>query len=1232
MGLTFTEVPIIAPGTKMKASQLAALALAPNERILSGLGSGAPRVGFLCHSVVRSLIAGEDGDFQPDDAYWVEHLMREAADDPWLFAAPGDPGGPASATHINAWVNGAEALDLLPERQRLATVPTSIEGVDELTPKYQYELAIAQAGVFDPASGDFVSPAFEVAQAYSRIRSGITSPHGNTWGGISAGPEDGAFGYDPCTHIDGDPYFPNLDIFFTRLSDGFQQHFDGTCPDQPTHIAGIGYGAFVYFVVLNNGTVYVLPKRLWIEGPYTGDAAPHKQSTDMLSRGLTEYGADFRGTAEQRGDDQRNSKHQFRLREFGLRQYALAPRLGQTVGEEIVIIRPKWAASGGAPIASGTALPSALGGTTFTWPAGTVCHSIMAHADGLAGPATLRLLDGSTVVASLTLTPDESGHAEGLIMLAEAHTFAAAGSVKAGTAITFAGDTKQITFEASAVMPYLPQLHDFIFCVRLARWNGSITAVDGEGIDCTQSREISTGLLTKGCLEAITAPEELLGDFQPDPTNGVYQALRRLIRDTYRIVREAQLVDYAVEGGKSILWFKRDGGDDPTNDLFAGVGPARDPIASGSIVWGRTYVVSVASVIYHAVTYGVGEEFIGLQGVKEFTGEGAVREKEGIRAVAEPQNFTNRWVLDLARYPYHTSETSQWYQPVYADLITPFYDPCILADPAAGETKALKLHFAYGVDGEVLVPEAMPEARYWPGIGGIPVNDYTCGDGDSDEEVACRARRQGFYRSCQVVVKPLEIESATRELIGSTECVKLVLSGRLQHHHALAPASIDRDRTTWDVSTVATEAASYRTDENAIREWLLHRDGGSNCDYTGPGNEAAFGGLEFDPDNPFGACLPRFRILSLARSPYLDANDSLEGHDSATIAAELRRSDMYLRALCEGNLAGTETLARACGDGTSPNVFQYTYPGVMFDANMNRWPRLFPEALRPDNPESHGPMPGLRRYAEDFNQLARCWNKLRDYPVFLPLQLQWRLGTATGSDVIGGLKNARGAAPPPTSFGEGGFALYVQNGPGPVGEYSFSGSPSFDWQDAGPGDSVAMTASWYMLATAVPDSEEIIATRYTQRQTLQYRWVGKGDSPLALPPEVAALLESSPGMVAEITTSNTALALTIVDGETNGTQSHTSGTDPDSVWSLGDGTAASFDEVESGVSDACQIIRSGGVDGGSAPGGYAWHSADADPGVHTTHNGGNLRTVGVVLGTGATPIVSVPLVPYPGGS
>ncbi len=484
-----------------------------------------------------------------------------------------------------------------------------------------------------------------------------------------------------------------------------------------------------------------------------------------------------------------------------------------------------------------------------------------------------------------------------------------------------------------------------------------------------------------------------------------------------------------------------------------------------------------------------------------------------------------------------------------------------------------------------------------------------------------------------MVVKPLEIESATRELIGSTECVKLVLNGRLQHHHTLAPASISRDRTTWDLTDVATEAASYRTDENGIREWLLHRDGGSNCDYTGPGNQAAFGRLEFEPDNPFGACRPKFRFLSLARIPYLDANDSLDAHDSATIGAELRMSDFRLRAMCEGNLAGEVTLDLACRDGSSPTVYQYTYPTLMFDANSNRWPRLFPVSLRPDNPESHGPMPGLWRYAEDFNQLARAWNLLTEYPIFLPLQLQWRMGTAFGEDVIPGPLNARGIAPPPNNYGEGGFAFYVHTGPGSVGTYGFdTGSPSFDWEEAAAGSSTAMSAYCIFLASSPPLSDTIIATRYSRQQKLEYRWADLGGAVNALPPEVAALLETSPGIVARITTENNALARNIVEGESSGTQSHTGFAGPDTVWSLGNGTAISFDVVRSGITDSCRILRSGVIDGGAAPVSYLWHSADANPGVLTTHSEGSGRVVGVYLSTATTPIVSVPMVPWAGGS
>ncbi|HTH49339.1 MAG TPA: hypothetical protein VMB21_17615, partial [Candidatus Limnocylindria bacterium] len=408
MPLTFTQVPTVAKGDKVKASQLAALAQSIEDHGLSGLGSMTWRICFYAHAIARSLIRGK-----PDLEAWTQHFNREPGDDAWAVGAVGEEDGPNGANPINALVNGVSigALDIASERVRLGAIPVPAYGVD-LSPKDLFELGLEQAGVYDGTTGEFVSPLYTATTAYSLIRTSPYSAFDNGFGGYLARPVDL---HDCEAPPEGEPYRSDLQIFFTKLTApdaGTVITFPGTCPEVPDHIAGISYAPTDYIVYLNNGTVYVLPKAQWIEGPYTGNATLGKTAGDHFARGNAQFAADFRGTLEQRGPALTKLKNAFRLTRFMKLQYPLAPRLGQTVEDTIVPIRPKWSASGGGTIADGTALDCALGGTVYDWPAGSVCHQVMAHADGLAAPAVLRLQQGTGAVVALTLTPDETGHAE----------------------------------------------------------------------------------------------------------------------------------------------------------------------------------------------------------------------------------------------------------------------------------------------------------------------------------------------------------------------------------------------------------------------------------------------------------------------------------------------------------------------------------------------------------------------------------------------------------------------------------------------------------------------------------------------------------------------------------------------------------------------------------------------------------------------------------------------------
>jgi len=81
-----------------------------------------------------------------------------------------------------------------------------------------------------------------------------------------------------------------------------------------------------------------------------------------------------------------------------------------------------------------------------------------------------------------------------------------------------------------------------------------------------------------------------------------------------------------------------------------------------------------------------------------------------------------------------------------------------------------------------------------------------------------------------------EIESAVEDYEDGVAVIKLTFKGRF-HHHDDAPQGIDRNMNTWEISALHGE--SYRTMENALREYLVLQWDGSHC--TGGGYDPGIG-------------------------------------------------------------------------------------------------------------------------------------------------------------------------------------------------------------------------------------------------------------------------------------------------------------------------------------------------------------------------------------------------------
>lgn len=979
----FIQANTVTAGDKTTSTQIASLAAAFNSRLLSGVGDSAWRIAFYFHGIVRSLRNPNESftAYPPDAEFWNFYQFIEPTDGEWPQTGPGDPEGGNLANILMSWVYGPPSPEIGAEKYRLGSIPTGIEGYDTLSPSQIWYLGQLQRGAYDPDTGNVNWPVGDVAKAYAYVRQSISSPHGNAFGGWLPVPEDAG----GCS----DPQDTNYQYLFTNLVTGATKQYTTNCPEDGGAVQ-ISYTPWAYYVIHSSGMIEVLAKAQWIEGPYTENASLLKTQSNALGRGLASFASEYRGTEEQKAKSENKNKNAFDLQKFLTTQYPLAPNFGVSVGDSIQPIYPSWQTKG----------TSAAAGTSFgkrqDWPEDTVCTGFVIVGSKLTKDTSIRLSSNGEVVFELSLA---SGDSEQLFWV---KTPSRLQNVTASLTDSFSCQSGGGIFvEANALIEYKPQIHDYFLVTRLSGWNGSLTAVDGRGIDETKAKEICTNLYANGCVIPVADTGDGFGPAGFDPAfnaNGTYDAIRRWIKSMVRIIPRWNLTGYAVENGKSVLYYNRTAygpPDLPARDMWDGIGPSETAIPSGSIKWGRKYTIKSGSVTYgpenEKRTYLTGSTFIGLEGIKEYEGGGIVMEYDGIKQTAEPNDWSNRWCLAAELKPYSNSISSIWKQDAFGDINTPLFDRCHMGSPEIDNSKVSKRQVSYGQT--PLVPEAPSGYRYmrmFDNTFNRPNANYAMCD-EADEP--CNAKKNAFYKSCRIYEPPIEIESTVTE----NGQLKVTLVGRL-HAHENAPASISKDPTTWDLTALAAE--NYRTRENGIRDYIAREQLGVQSQWK-VGDDALNSTIQDGTDTPLGACLPTFYLTKLIPEPYLDdSDDTADKHDSRRTHDQLKQCEVYLRAMCEGFVDAEFSATQACENGTVTS-YDYTYENLMYQAGGNRWVP-WNTAIRSDNPYTFGPLPNHKFYAEQWNALANGVNLLTDARVMLPSEIQHRDYQKTSSKAVVG--------------------------------------------------------------------------------------------------------------------------------------------------------------------------------------------------------------------------------------
>ena len=1142
----------------------------------------------------------------------------------WPIAGPGEPEGTNTASQMGSFVFGTDAGDVANEADRLTEGEFFIEAADQ-KPETLWKLAKFQRGAIDPTTGDAGAPAINAANSQEYLRQRATSQHGNAYGDYLPGPQIIYDGGHSTGHCDA-PYEdrPSLELIFTKLGDTPSTLTFYTCTEISGSAMGVYYTPFSYIIFKWDGTIVVLPKSQWIEGPYNSNPALRKTANGFIDRALNKAISDFRGTPTQR-ENGTWLADAFDTQAVLTTQYHLAPQKGvvSADGSEVYAVYPLFKVSPAAgTLAAGTVLNVTTGGPGPSYPIadGYVCASAFAKASGLTSETTVTIARDGVTLGTLTLTPESDGTAAALVTFSRPKSGGTI-TAKLGTSATFAGSTRELSVEITELMEYKPGLQDLYLILRCGGVKFD-TDLDGTGEQCEFATEISTKYLQKGVITSIENHTALPGSDAAINSNAIFDAARRL-SSCVRIMPRAQFTGIAVIGGKTILWFNRyarGAGVDADIDLFKGLAPAAAAIESGKLVWGKRYKVKTGSIVYNDHPYAAGVTFTALKGFTTFEGGGTVMEADGVYD-ALPGGFSNKWLMGLALKPYNPKGSSTWKPEAFADYFT-LLNRCLYGDPAVGtDVTGVLMHVAYGQQsgGEVIFPESPDALNY------VPTIDVLGSPGRANDGAS-----RNFYESCGLFEPWPEAEKI--ELDGNE--IKVTFA-TFHHDTTYDRADFARDATTWNLTDLRAEPK--RTWRNGLREYWVYQTTGWNASIK-VGDEAFNSTLQLDPDAAYGAVFPTFLWTQLPPEPYEDGNTTQDAEDAPFLHDLYQQLELYLRAFCEAFTDGKLTAANACAYGTT-DLYGYTWENLMYRVTNGRGmpvaatvaTDLIPEAdTRPDQPEFHGPLPNTIASAEVAANLARAVNLLTTFRVMIPATLQCRVGVAAGNEYqtteVNALGQSVNGGAPASLGGLGSFAVYVNGGPAGVGATSYtSGTPAHDWEDTVDGYTAALNAQWLIAFQTSP----LGVRNLSQQMQADFRWVGLGDAIYALPVGLRELLTDSPTVFAHVTKENTNVGLSVVAGDRNGTQSHTAGHPADDVWSLGDpsgaGRAVLFLTTHSGAEDTCVQITGGTIATGAAPSGIAWDSDDAY-GVGTTHRDGPQRDIGITLLNATTPAITVPLV------
>lgn len=1277
MALTFTRALTVEPGGAITSRQMVSLARAIKDRERSGIGDWAWRKAMLWFNLFRLPL-------NPDGASWYsqgvffeafQHVAPELGYN-WPLNSPGEPNGAALSNVMMQFVFGL-APYLYSEPGRLEAgldedgnpvgLPMWIGNGPPETPAEWWEMGKQQRGAIDPASGAQFVPALETAQKFFEIVTPQYSPHGKAYGGFFPSPIE-LLPNCGATEETG-LFVQSYQYFFTALNAavstaGFHGSvstvngvpritYAGSCPlltdnTAAGHVVYIAPLPFAWYVAVNDGAGNVVWDRFdrteWILGPFEGIGVLSREDSGLLHRAIWMFAAEFRGSREQRAEDNFSIEEiAFEFQAFAEQQYHLSPNIARFSGGQLEAVYPLFRLTGATTFAKGQVFTflGESGGTTHQYADGFVLSACHVSATRLVSATTVELVDDGSVIASIKLEPDpnNSNQASALFTFKTARTSPNL-SVRLGSAVEFQSATGKIEVECNEIAEYKGNWWDFYLMLRMSATGGGdleSAGVDGGGLDCTFSRAIWDNYQANACITNLVSPGPRgQADWVTD--NPVFEAARRLSREQVRVLSRQQFRSYAVENGKSVVRFYRHvrgvmGLPEDAVDCFESIAPSKTAVEPGELVRGEEYIVRGTSgnVTYKGASFGPEQRFI-ADGASFFsaTGDCQVFVWNGIRHMAFPKGWTNEWAMFIETKAYRPNVESEFKPEAFADFFT-FHNRCMFLNqgPANG---AFTRHITY--NNRTMVVGNEDNSQFSTLLQSARAsNDFLTPEGPSGYNYAINFNSTfvtaDFYRSCQIYKAPYEVDEAVIEFADGIEIVKLTFNGRFQFDPA-APASVAADASAWNSAEVTAlhDTELYRTDDNALREYARHQADAAYQPSWKVGDAAVYNTAGVRDLR--GSVYPHFFFVRLMEEPYEDGNDRIQDTDARCTIDAMLHAEVAIRAGCEGFIDDATSLAVTCEAGEG-GLFDYRFSNLCFDAFGGAYIGAFALTLRPDNPSGFGPLPNTLMYAEVFNRLSSCVNLLTRARVMLPFHVECKSTLYEGDQAV--TPDWPTNPQPGCVSGCGPYAVLWQGCP-PAANNLISES---EWGNCGLSVTTQSSGGINTYECPVEGGPQFYVT--TNRTVVDYRVLVDGDAYLAVPVAWRDQIASIGGFIGpytEVATTSrcdTATAQAQADGCCEGYQVPL--TCAPELWDgdAGKGWTNCFQSEEIERIEECRMLSSGTIDPRTPPCGAPFvgmHNEQCDGGEPTQRcANSSSRVIGFEIYTDPGFFVTVPLVDLP---